>query len=271
LGALGLPESETFVIESRFAEGNFERIPSLVADLVRLDVKVIFAAGTPTATRVARETAIPVIMIGDPVGAKLAASLDRPGGTVTGFWSNPEQIVAYRVKLLRTVLPGLTRAGFLANPESAAIPGILRMTRAAAESFGIDVIPVDVRSETDMEGAFETLNKTGVQGFIFYPVPMQDTRLSELAQRAIQHRLVWLDEIPRHATLGALVGYGPDYPDLARRAAEYAAKILKGARPGDLPIGVPTKFELVANLQTARAVGVTIPDSVVAEATKVVK
>lgn len=271
LRALGLLESETFVIESRFAEGNFERIPSLVADLVRLDVKVIFVPGTPAATRVKRETAIPVVMIGDPVGAQLAASLDRPGGTVTGFASNPEQIVAYRVKLLRTVLPGLTRAGFLANSESAAIPGILRMTRAAAESFGIDVIPVDVRSETDIEGAFETLNKAGVQGFIFYPVPMQDTRLSELAQKAIQHRLVWLDEIPRHATLGALVGYGPDYPELARRAAEYAAKILKGARPGDLPIGVPTTFELVANFQTARAVGVTIPDSVVAEATKVVR
>src|SRR4029450_7599978 len=123
------------------------------------------------------------IIIADQVGAKLAASLDRPGGTVTGFWSNPEQVLSYRVKLLRTVLPGLTRAGFLANPESAAIPGILRMTRAAAESFGIDVIPVDVRSETDMEGAFETLNKTGVQGFIFYPLPMQDTRLSQLDPR----------------------------------------------------------------------------------------
>ena len=119
LRALGLPESETFAIESRFADGNFDRIPSLVADLVRLDVKVIFVPGTPAATSVKRETAIPLVMIGDPVGAKLAASLDRPGGTVTGFASNPEQIVAYRVKLLKIVIPGLTRAGFVANPDNA--------------------------------------------------------------------------------------------------------------------------------------------------------
>lgn len=271
LRTLGLAESETFVIESRFAEGNFERIPSLVADLVRLDVKVIFTPGTPAATIVKRETAIPLVMIGDPVGAKLAASLDRPGGTVTGFASNPEQIVAHRVKLLKTVVPGLTRAGVVAKLDSPAIPGILRMTRTAAGALGIDVIPVDVQSESDVEAAFETMIKRGVQGFIFYPVPMQDTRVAQLAQTAVQHRLPWLDEIPRNATLGALLGYGPDYPELARRAADYVEKILKGAHPGDLPIGVPSKFELVANLQTARAIGVTIPDSVLAEATKLVR
>ena len=133
LQALGLAQSETFVIESRFAEGNFERIPSLVADLVRLDVKAIFAPGTPAATIVERETAIPLVMIGDPVGAKLAASLEHPGGTVTGFASNPEQIVAHRVKLLKAVVPALTRAGFVAKPDNPAIPNILRMTRIAAE------------------------------------------------------------------------------------------------------------------------------------------
>jgi putative tryptophan/tyrosine transport system substrate-binding protein len=271
LQTLGLAQSETFVIESRFAEGNFERIPGLVADLGRLDVKAIFVPGTPAATIVKRETAIPLVMIGDPVGAKLAASLERPGGTVTGFASNPEQIVAHRVKLLKTVVPGLTRAGFVAKPDNPAIPGILRMTRIAAEAAKIDVIPVDVQSEKDVEVAFETMIKRGVQGFIFYPVPMQDTRVAQLAQTAIERRLPWLDEIPRNATLGALLGYGPDYPELARRAADYVAKILKGARPEDLPIGVPSKFEFVANLQTARAIGVTIPDSVLTEATKVVR
>jgi putative ABC transport system substrate-binding protein len=242
LRTLGLPESETFVIESRFAEGNFERIPSLVADLVRLDVKVIFVPGTPAATIVKRETATPLVMIGDPVGAKLAASLDRPGGTVTGFASNPEQIVSYRVKLLKAVMPGSTPAGFVANPDNAAIPGILRMTRSAAESLGIDVLPFDVRSESDIEGAFETMNKRGVQGFILYPISMPDARIAQLAEKAVQHRLAWVDEIPRHATLGALLGYGPDYPELARRAAGYVEKILKGAHPGDLPIGVPTNL-----------------------------
>ena len=145
------------------------------------------------------------------------------------------------------------------------------MTRTAAESLAIDLIRVDVLSERDIEGALETMAKSGLGGFIFYPVPMQDSRLAQLADKAVKSRLAWLDEIPRNATLGALLGYGPDYPELARRAAEYVEKILKGAHPGDLPIGVPTKFELVANLQTARAIGVTIPDPVLAEATKLVR
>jgi putative tryptophan/tyrosine transport system substrate-binding protein len=271
LRTLGLPPSETFIIESRFAEGNFERIPGLVAELVRLDVKAIFTPGTPAATIVKRETAIPLVMIGDPVGAKLAASVEKPAGTVTGFASNPEQIVARRVTLLNTIVPRLSHAGFIANLESPAIPGILRMTRAAAGALQVDVIPVDVRAEKDVEAAFETLTRSGVQGFIFYPVPMQDSRIAELAEKAAQHKLSWLDEIPRNATLGALLGYGPDYPELARRAAEYVEKIVRGAQPGDLPIGVPGKFELVANLQTARAIGVTIPDSTLADATRVVR
>ena len=271
LAALGFAESETFVIESRFAEGNLERIPGLVADLTRLDVKAILTPGTPTATIVKRETSIPLVMIGDPIGAKLAASMEKPGGTVTGFASNPEHIVAHRVRLLKTVVPGLRRAGFIANPENAATPGILRMTRTAAEASGVDVVTADVQSEKDLDGAFDTLATKGVGGFILYPVPMQDSRISQLAQTAVQRRLAWLDEIPRNATLGALLGYGSDYPELYRRAAEYVEKILKGAQPGDLPIGVATKSELIANLETARALGLTIPDSITAEATKLVR
>ena len=164
LRTLGLPESETFVIESRFAEGNFQRIPSLVAELVRLDVKVIFAPGTPTASIVKGETAIPLVMIGDPVAAKLATSLDRPGGTVTGLASNSEQIVAHRVKLLKAVVPELTRAGFIAKGDNPAIPGILQMTRTASEASGIELIPLDVRLASDMESAFETMIKRGAQG-----------------------------------------------------------------------------------------------------------
>ncbi len=271
LQTLGLPESETFVIESRFAEGSLDRIPSLVADLARLGVKVIFVPGTPAATIVKRETEIPIVMIGDPIGAKLAANLDRPGGTVTGFASNPEEIVGRRVKLIKTVVPELARAGFVARPDNPAIPGILRMTRSAAEALGIDVITIDVRADSDLEGAFQTMITRGVQGFIFYPIPLQDARIVQLSTIAVQHRLPWLDEIPRNATLGALLGYGADYPELARQAADYVDKILKGSRPSDLPIGPATKSELVVNLQTARAIGVTIPESLVAEATQVVK
>jgi len=147
------------------------------------------------------ETAIPLVMIGDPVAAKLATSLDRPGGTVTGLASNSEQIVAHRVKLLKAVVPELTRAGFIVKGDHPAIPGILQMTRMASEASGIELIPLDVRLASDMESAFETMIKRGAQGFIFYPVPMPDTRMTPLAEKAIQHRLAWLDEIPRNATL----------------------------------------------------------------------
>jgi putative ABC transport system substrate-binding protein len=271
LSTLGYVEGETLIVESRFADGDFQRIPALVAELVKLDVRAIFTPGTPAATIVKRETSIPLVMIGDPVGGKLAASMDRPGGSVTGLASNPEQIITRRVRLLKRLVPGLTRAGFVANSESGAVPGILRMTRAAADALQIEMVIVDVRSEKDLEGAFEALVSKGAHGFIHYPVPMQDTRMTQLTETAIQRRLPWLDEIPRNATLGALLGFGPDYPELARRAAEYVDKILKGAQPGDLSIGVPDKFELIANLQTARALGLTIPDSILAEATRLVR
>jgi putative ABC transport system substrate-binding protein len=273
LRALGWIEGETFVLESRFAEGRFERIPEFVAELilVRLDVKAIFALGSHAAAIVKRETTIPLVMIGDPVGTKLAASADRPGGTVTRLASVSQEICGKRLKLLKDVEPGLTRAAIVANPDHPATPGVVRMTQTAAEALRIELVPVDVRAEQDIESAFETMIKAGARAFVFYPVPMPDARAVQVAELAIQRQLRWLDEIPRNATLGALLGYGPDYPDLSRRAAGYVNKILKGASPADLPIGVPAKFELVANLRTAQALGVTFPPSVLAEATNVIR
>jgi putative tryptophan/tyrosine transport system substrate-binding protein len=271
LRTLGWIESDTFIIESRFAEGQFERIPEFVAEWVRLDVKAIFALGSQAAAMVKRETTIPLVMIGDPVGTKLAASADRPGGTVTGLASVSQEIRGKRLKLLKDVVPGLTRAAIVANPDHPATPGAVRMTQIAAEALRIELVPVDVRTEKDIESAFETMIRLGAGAFVFYPVPMQDTRVVQVAEIAVQRRLPWSDEIPRNATLGALLGYGPDYPELSRRAAGYVDKILKGASPADLPIGVPTTFELVANLRTAQGLGLTIPESVLAEATSVVR
>jgi ABC-type uncharacterized transport system substrate-binding protein len=271
LRTLGWIESDTFIIESRFAEGQFERIPEFVAELARRDVKAIFALGSYAAAIVKRETTIPLVMIGDPVGTKLAASADRPGGTVTGLASVSPEICGKRLKLLKDVVPGLTRAAIVANPEHPATPGVVRMTQIAAEALRIELVPVDVRTEKDIESAFETMLRGGVGAFVFYPVPMPDTRVVQVAELAVQRRLPWLDEIPRNATLGALLGYGPNYPDLSRRAAGYVDKILKGASPADLPIGAPTTFELVANLRTAQGLGLTIPESVLSEATNVVR
>jgi putative ABC transport system substrate-binding protein len=268
--ALGWRESDKFIIESRFAEGQFQRIPDYVTELARLDVKAMYVVGSQAAKIVKQETTIPVVMIGDPIGAKLAATYDRPGGTVTGLVSVSEEICGKRLKLLKDVAPELTLAAFAANPEHPATPNILHMTQIAAETLRIELVPVDVRTEKDMEGALETMIKVGAREFIFYPVPMPDGRFRQLAEIAVQRGLLWSDEVPRNVTLGALLSYGPDYLDLSRRAADYIDKILKGASPADLAIGVPTRFELVVNLKTAQGLGLTLPEALLAEATKVV-
>ena len=133
------------------------------------------------------------------------------------------------------------------------------------------LVAVDVRTEKDLEGAFATMIKEKAEGFVYYPVPMSDSRVGQVAEIAIQRRLLWSDEVPRNAVLGALVSYGPNYPELARRAADYVDKILQGASPAVLPIGRPTEFELVVNLRTAQGLGLTIPEAVLSEATNVVR
>jgi putative tryptophan/tyrosine transport system substrate-binding protein len=271
LRALGWTESDTFIVESRFAAGQFQKISEYVNELARLDVRAIFVLGSQAAALVKQETTIPVVMIGDPIGAQLVANADRPGGTVTGLASVSQEICGKRLKVLKDAAPDLTRVAFAANPEHPATPNVLRMTRAAAEMLRIDLVPVDVRSEKDLEGAFDMMAKAGTTAFIFYPVPMSDDRFRQLAELAVQRRLLWSDEVPRNVTLGALLSYGPDYLELSRRAAGYIDKILKGARPADLPIGVPTRFELVVNLKTAQDLGLTIPESVLLEATKVLR
>ena len=271
LQALGWTESDTFIIETRFAAGQFQKIPEYVTELARLDVQAIYALGSQVAALVKQETTIPVVMIGDPIGAQLAANAGRPGGTVTGLASVSQEICGKRLKLLKDVAPELTRVAFAANPEHPATPSVLRMTRSAAEMLRIDLVPVDVRLEKDMEGAFDMMAKAGATAFIFYPVPMSDDRFRQLAELAVQRRLLWSDEIPRYVTLGALLSYGPDYPELSRRAAGYIDKILKGASPADLRIGVPTRFELVVNLKTAQGLGLTIPEAVLSEATNVLR
>jgi len=271
LRAHGWVEGTTLVVEARFAEGQSERIPELVAELARLEVRAIFVLGSPAASIAKRHTTIPLVMIGDPVGTRLAATLDRPGGTVTGLASNSQEICGKRLTLLKAVVPGLTRAAFIANPESPAIPGILRITQNTAKTLGIELIDIGVQTEREIEGAFDTMGRTGAQGFICYPVPMIDSRVTQLAEVAVQRRIAWMDEIPRNATLGALLGYGADYPELARRAADYIDKIVKGADPAALAIGVPEKTEFIANLKTAQALGITVPESVLAEATTVIR
>lgn len=271
LRALGWTENDKLLIEARFAEGQFQRIPEYIAELVWLNVKAICVVGSQAAAAVKQETTIPLVMIGDPVGTKLAASADRPGGTVTGLASVSQELCSKRLKVLKDLEPKLIRAAVVANPDHPAMPGVVRMTRTAAETLRIDLVAVDVRTEKDLEAAFETMIKEKAEGFVYYPVPMSDSRVSQVADIAMQRRLLWSDEVPRNAVLGALVSYGPDYPDLARRAAGYVDKILKGTSPAVLPIGMPTAFELVVNLRTAQGLGLTIPEAVLSEATNVVR
>ena len=174
----GWAQSDTFMVKSRFAAGQFQKIPEYVTELARLDVKAIYVLGSQAAALVKQETTIPVVMIGDPIGAQLAANSDRPGGTVTGLAGDSlsQEICGKRLKLLKDVAPDLTRVAFAANPEHPATPNVLRMTRAAAEMLRIDLIPVDVRSEKDMEDAFDMMAKAREPRLLFFtPSPCQMT------------------------------------------------------------------------------------------------
>jgi len=270
---LGYVEGKNVVIEFRWAEGNYARLPELAAELVLLKPDVL-VTHAPAGTRAAkRATAtIPIVMgvAGDAVATGLVAGLARPGGNVTGSSFFLPELNAKRLEVLKEALPPLSRVGVLLNPDNPANVATLRAMEETARSVKIQLHAVEVRSPADFEGAFATIVKGRAGALAVYDDAMLIAEAAQIADLARKSRLPTIGFI-EYAKAGGLLAFGVNFPDLWRRAAGFVDKILKGAKPADLPVEQPTKFEVVVNLKTAKALGVTIPQSILIRADEVIQ
>jgi putative ABC transport system substrate-binding protein len=274
LRELGWTEGTNIVFERRFANNVLDRLPALAAELVQLDVDVIYATGSEAPVRVKQATStIPIVFasISDPVGAGLVASLARPGGNVTGTSFQVSQgIGVKRLQLLKEVLPNLSRVSILWEVNRTTV-NAHKEAEAAAGPLGITIHSVEVRSSADLDNAYEVLLQQRPEALLIFGGPLILSRNQEIADMAARNRLPSIVSAREFAELGGLMTYGASLSDSWRRAAGYVDKILKGAKPSDLPVEQPTNFELVINLKTAKAIGIEIPASVLAQATEVIE
>jgi putative ABC transport system substrate-binding protein len=269
---LGYVEGRNFVFERRYADGRPERLPDLAAELVRLRVDVIVTGSNIHVAAAQRATAtIPIVIVsaGDPVGAGFIASLARPGGNITGLSSDAShEIFGKNLALLKEIVPKLSRVGVLGQvPSQSGFAGL----ETAARQLNVALEVVEIRSPDDFEGAFATMVGKRVGAVIVFGGPLTYMRRQQIADLALKHRLPAITLLNEFTQAGLLMSYGPNLPDLYRRAASYVAKILRGANPADLPVEQPTKFELVINLKTAKALGLTIPQSLLLRADEVIQ
>ncbi|HJQ57456.1 MAG TPA: ABC transporter substrate-binding protein [Vineibacter sp.] len=273
--ALGHMEGRTFRIDLRFAEGDPARLSAMAADLVRDKVDLIVAAST-IAVKAARDATriIPIVMAmsgPDPVGNQLIASFARPGGNVTGLHGQTDELPTKQLELLREVVPGLTDVLVLYNPHSAMGPDQTTLA-AAAPSLGLRLHPVGVTLVGDLDQAFARAAVSGTWGVIaLTDAAVIDRLRAPIAALALKHRLPSVQSFRAGVEVGGLMCYGIDLYDMHRRSAVFVDKILKGAKPADLPVEQPTKFEMVINLKTARALGITLPQSVLQRADEVIE
>jgi ABC-type uncharacterized transport system substrate-binding protein len=274
LRELGYVEGQNITIVSRWADGRTERLPVLAAELVRLKVDLIVVAGTPAALAAKQATTtIPIVMVGagDPVILGLAASLARPGRNITGLTTVNIGLAGKRVGLLKEMVPKVSRVAILWDQTNPAAEFNVKETQAAAASVGLTVQVFAVRGPNEFGSSFSAMLKEHVGALIVGPSPMFFGQRRRLADLAVENRLPTVFTLGEYAQAGGLMAYGPHYPDLFRRAAGYVEEILKGAKPGDLPVEQPTKFELVINLKTAKALGLTIPPALLQRADQVIE
>jgi putative ABC transport system substrate-binding protein len=274
LRELGYVEGKNIVIEWRYAEGKHDRLPALAAELVRLNVDVIVAGGNTVIPPVKEATStIPIVMTqaSDPVASRFIASLARPGGNITGLSSVGTELSGKRLELLKETVPRLSRLAVLGTSTSPNNVQDLRETELAAGALAVKLQYLDVRGPKDIETAFRAAGKGRADAVLFLGGPMLASQGPLCADLAIKNRLpaiYWRSEIVED---GGLMSYGVSQTDLDRRAATYVDKILKGAKPSDLPVEQPTKFEFIINLKTAKQIGLTIPPNVLARADRVIK
>jgi putative tryptophan/tyrosine transport system substrate-binding protein len=274
LREFGYAEGQNISIEYRWAEGRYERFPALVADLVRHKVDVIVTAGTPgtlAAKKATKTIPIVIAVAGDAVGAGLVDSLARPGGNVTGSTTIVQELEGKRLELLKEVIPRLSRVAVLTNPANPLDPIVLKQTQLAASALHLKLDIVGVKRVAELDGAFATISRDRPDALVLLAdrfLLAERVRIVELAE---QRRLPTMYPYREMVKAGGLMSYSPSYPDLFRRAASFVDKILKGAKPADIPVEQPTKYELVINVKTAKALGLTIPPSLLLRADQVIE
>ena len=274
LAELGHIEGRNFHLETRDAGDRYARLVEIANEYVQLKVSVIMAFGnTATVTASKATSTIPIVMVGavDPVREKLAALLSHPGRNVTGVTSMGQEISPKRLELVKEAIPGLTRVGILWNPDSRGSTNSLAQTREAAKSLKLQLQIVEARSSEDFDTAFQALAKTRTNVFVLMPASMFLINRKPLLDSAVRHGVTGVYSSIEWDGRGVLFVYGADISDQDRAAARYIDKILRGAKPGDLPIQQPTKLELAVNLKEAKAFGIKLPQSILARADRVIE
>ena len=274
LRELGYVEGRTIMLEPRWAEGRHDRLPDLARELVRLPVDVLVAAATPAslAAKAATST-IPIVMVavGNPVKVGLVSSLARPGGNITGLSLLTTELSGRRLQLLLEVLGRSGRVAALINPDNGVHAVFLEETRDAAAKLGVKLETLRARNEREMQRAFEAAAAERAEAVVFFDDPVLWSHRTQAVALAARYRLPVVYGYSDFVDEGGLISYGPDRPEQYRRTAAYVDRILKGAKPADLPVEQPTKFELVVNLKTAKALGLTIPQTFLARVDEVIQ
>lgn len=271
---LGYVEGRNILIEYRWAEGEYERFPALIAELIALKVDVIVTAGTPATLAVKKATtSVPLVMVavGDPVGTGIVASLARPGGNITGLTSISPELEGKRLELLKEVTPKLSHVAILWNPINAFHVIEMKEAQSAAAALQMKVLPLAARTPEELDGAFAAISRERPGALLVLADRMFLHHRTRIMDFAAQHRLPGVYAHRELVEAGGLMSFGPSYAGMHMRAATYVDKILKGTSPADLPIEQPTKFVLVINLKTAKAFGIKIPNSVLLRADEVIQ
>jgi ABC-type uncharacterized transport system substrate-binding protein len=271
---LGWNDEKNMAIEWRLAEGQLQRLPALAAELVNIKVDVIIAASAPAAKAAKEATStVPIVILdpGDPVGTGLVRSLARPGGNVTGVTSIAPDLAAKRLALLKEAVPAITSVAILFN--AAIPPAEIAMTelRVAALAMNLRIQPVPIQGPTGLAEAFSKITNEQASGLVVFPDPLTFSNQEAITKFALANKIPALFGAKEFVDDGGLMSYGPSYPGMFRRGAYYVDRILKGTKPADLPVEQPTKFELVINIKTAKALGLTVPPTLLARADQMIE
>ena len=272
--ALGHVDGKTFTIEWRDADGHYERLPALATEIVRLNVDLIIAYPSAAIRAAQKATStIPIVfaVTGDPVGSGFVASLARPGGNITGLSNIDLDISAKNLEMLVAVAPGMSRVAVLVNPGSSAATAIVKSVGDASRTLGVQLLPFEARTLEEISAGFAAMKRENVKAFVIAGDAFFTAQRRQIAELALEHGLPSISQQRPYAVAGGLLSYGRDSTETFRRAATYVDKILKGAKPGDLPVEQPTHLDLVINMKTAKALGLSIPQALLIRSAELIE